>query len=113
MSPLSNSYLPPHQPHNVNRSGSRALGAARRRYCPGCGDWPKSGECCSNTGSVRSYFSRLDYAKSQGFLNRTVFCFGFILGRSAINPTGWTAESLEAAMMEVKTAYPELGGVLM
>lgn len=62
---------------------------------------------------MRSYFSRLDFAKAHGFLNRTVFCFGFILGRSAVNPTGWTVASLEAAMLEVKTAYPELAGVLM
>ena len=134
-------------------------------YCPGCGDWPASGNYCSNTGiegceflsrlrcnCARAYIcsclplttegwhplaallpllcrgshpdtglvhlrgadlSRLDFAKTQGYLHRTVFCFGFILGRSAVNPTGWTAASLETAMLKVKRGYPELAGVLM
>ena len=46
-------------------------------------------------------------------MNRTVFCFGFILGKSVVNPAGWTASSLEAAMLEVKHGFPELAGVLM
>jgi hypothetical protein len=81
-------------------------------YCPGCGDWPASGNCCSNRG-ITGYFDRLEFARTNGYLNRTVFCFGFILGKSVVNPAGWTASSLEAAMLEVKHGFPELAGVLM
>ena len=45
---------------------------------------PASGNCCSNAGVSRwdSYTDRLDYAKQKGYLNRTVFTFGFLIGRS-------------------------------
>lgn len=85
-------------------------------YCAGCGDWPASGSCCP-VGPIEDalgqYRDRLEYAKSQGYLDRTVFCFGFILARSAINPAGWTTASLRAAMLALRTAYPELAGVIM
>ena len=36
---------------------------------------------------------------------------GFILGRSAINPNGWTKASLRAAMVKLKARYPELANI--
>ena len=81
-------------------------------YCPGCGDWPKSADCCSNTG-VQSYYSRLDTARERGFLNRTVLCFGWIIAKTESNPLGWTKHSLKAAMVDLRTKYPEMPGVLM
>lgn len=75
-------------------------------YCAGCGDWPASGDCCP-VGPIRhwqAYQGRLDYAKEQGYLNRTVFTFGFILGQSAINPNGWSRASLRDAMVSLKAA---------
>jgi hypothetical protein len=39
-------------------------------YCPGCGDWPASGNCCTR-GGVESYFGRLRWAKRNGYINRT------------------------------------------
>jgi hypothetical protein len=68
-------------------------------YCPGCGNWPISGGCCGTTyqGCKRvafptyvrcnvadlksitiSDFGRLDFARKHGYLNRTVFCFGYV-----------------------------------
>lgn len=85
-------------------------------YCPGCGDWPSSGDCCSTGGTVeavRSYYPRLDYARANGYLNRTVFCFGYLLGKSHVNPRGWTKEMLRQAVSETKAKYPEMSGVLM
>ena len=61
----------------------------------------------------QSYGPRLDYARQQGYLNRTVFCFGFLLGKSAINPNGWTKEALRASLVSLKADYPELAGVAM
>jgi hypothetical protein len=81
-------------------------------YCPRCGDWPASGHCCATTG-VSAYYNRLDFARASGYLNRTVFCFGYMIGRSALNPRGWTHDSLEAEMVKLKHLYPELAGVLM
>jgi hypothetical protein len=81
-------------------------------YCPGCGDWPNSTDCCSNTG-LPGYWPRLDWAKENGLLNRTVLCYGYILGQSDLNPRGWTEGSLRAAMLAIKARYPELRGVAM
>ena len=80
-------------------------------YCPGCGDWPNSTDCCGST--IEYYFRLLDYAKANGFINRTVVCYGYILGRSPLNPNGWTEASLRATMLRVKARYPELRGVAM
>jgi len=85
-------------------------------YCAGCGDWPASGACCPVgpiENALEQYADRLEFAKAQGFLNRTLFCFGFVLGRSPVNPNGWTRGSLRAAMLKLRAAYPELAGVLM
>jgi hypothetical protein len=85
-------------------------------YCAGCGDWPASGDCCAVgpiENAVEQYGDRLEFAKAQGFLKRTLFCFGFILGKSAINPYGWTSESLGVAMRKLQAGFPELAGVIM
>ena len=53
-------------------------------YCPGCGDWPNSSSCCA-VGPIerwQAYDDRLAFARQKQFLNRTLFCFGFLLGRS-------------------------------
>lgn len=55
-------------------------------YCPGCGDWPASSDCCANTGvptdnktlTQQSYYHKLDTARTHGFLNRTVFTLGVL-----------------------------------
>ena len=79
------------------------------------GDWPKTGNCCANGGTakIEQYFGRLEYAKAQGYLNRTVFCFGYLIGRSELNPNAWTKDMLRDALGRLKAAYPELAGVLM
>ena len=84
-------------------------------YCAGCGDWPASGNCCT-VGPIThwaAYQDRLDFARANGYLNRTLFCFGFMLGQSAINPYGWTVDSLRTAMVSLRAHYPELAGVIM
>ena len=84
-------------------------------YCAGCGDWPTSGDCCA-VGPIthwKAYQDRLDFARANGYLNRTLFCFGFLLGQSAINPHGWTEASLRTAMVSLRSQYPELAGVIM
>ena len=51
-------------------------------YCPGCGDWPTSADCCANSGvptdnktqTQQEYYHKLDQARQHGFLNRTVPC---------------------------------------
>jgi hypothetical protein len=73
-------------------------------YCPG-DKW------CFKMPS--QYYPFLDYARAGGYLNRTLFCFGYIIGRSALNPNAWTSGSLRAEMVALKARYPELAGVLM
>ena len=36
-----------------------------------------------------------------------------MLGASAINPNAWTPAMLRTAMVKLKTAYPEMPGVIM
>ena len=62
---------------------------------------------------VPHYYPALDWARSHGYINRTIFCFGWILGRSQWHPSGWTNQSLRAAVRATKAAYPELAGVAM
>ena len=89
--------------------------------CPGCGDWPASGDCCANSGvptnnktmTQQDYYHKLDTARQHGFLNRTVFCLGWVIGKSASNPGGWTSGSLRAALVDLKGKYPEMPGVIM
>ena len=77
-------------------------------YCAEAhGDWPAKADVCANKGTphIEQYFSRLDYARQKGYLNRTVFTFGFMLGASAVNPNAWTPAMLRTAMLKLKTAY--------
>ena len=73
-------------------------------YCPG-DKW------CFK--SVQQYYPFLDWARAGGYLNRTVFCFGMMIGQSPLNPHGWTPQSLRTEMVALKKHYPELAGVLM
>jgi hypothetical protein len=91
-------------------------------YCPGCGGWPNGSTCCTTaqwtepdpTKWIAAYTPRLDFARAQGYLNRTIFCFGTgMQGRSAINPRGWTIEIMRTLFTFLKQTYPELAGVSM
>ena len=62
---------------------------------------------------VPHYYPALNWARSHGYINRTIFCFGWILGRSQWHPDGWTNQSLRAAVRMVKAAYPALAGIAM
>ena len=62
---------------------------------------------------LSEYFPLLEDARAHGFLNRTIFCFGWMLGRSMWNPHGWTNESLRAAVVHVRSQFVELAGVAM
>ena len=84
--------------------------------------WNHDGSCtpggilprgCSNTSDVSAYFPHLQWARDRGFSNRTAFCFGIILGKSALNPNGWTEGHLRSAMLALKGAFPELASVIM
>ena len=90
---------------------------------------------CSDT--IEGYFSRLEWARSAGFINRTLFAFGWMVPEDATgpfnpplnathglhmpkrcdkigcdNPNGWTLPKLRASMLRLKAAFPEMPGVL-
>jgi hypothetical protein len=89
---------------------------------------------CSST--IEGYFSRLKWARSAGFINRTVFAFGWMVPEDAAgpfkpplnashptipqrcdqigcdNPNGWTLSKLRASMLRLRAAFPEMPGVL-
>lgn len=79
-------------------------------YCPYCGGglnppW----QCCASR--IDDYFPRLLQARAEGWLNRSVFCFGWMLGQSKWNPHGWTRAQLRAEMGRLNSSFPELAGV--
>ena len=50
---------------------------------------------------------------AKGYANRTLFCFGFMLAQSSVNPHGWTVPMLRTSMLKLRATYPELAGVIM
>jgi hypothetical protein len=91
---------------------------------------------CSPT--IEGYFPRLEWARREGFINRTLFAFGWLVSADADgpfqpplnathpkhlkprcdsdgcdNPNGWTVPTLNASMRRLKAAFPEMPGVLM
>jgi hypothetical protein len=69
------------------------------------------GKCASWAVSINDYYPRLQYAREQGWLNRSIFVFGYIVGRSELNPGAFTKESLQADMTSLKRDFPEMPGV--
>ena len=68
-------------------------------YCPGLGNWPNDANMCSNTG-IEGYYPRLRYARSEGWINRSIVCLGFMSAHSNLNPGGWTKDSLKATILK-------------
>jgi hypothetical protein len=53
-------------------------------------------------GRIDAYLPRLDWVSQHvGYLNRTLFCFGYMLTQSDVNSPGWTKASLRAEMVQV------------
>jgi hypothetical protein len=61
-------------------------------------------------GNISQWFPRFEYAREQGWLNRSIPCLGMLFGRSAMNPTGWTQAGLRATVQELKDRFPEMPG---
>ena len=66
-------------------------------------------KCCAST--IDDYFPRLLQARAEGWLNRSVFCFGWMLARSKWNPRGWSHSQLRNEMTRLNASFPELAGV--
>jgi beta-glucanase (GH16 family) len=60
---------------------------------------------------ISLWYPRFEYARKEGWLNRSIPCLGFLIGQSKMNPTGWTQAELRATAMELKTRYPEMPGI--
>ena len=50
-------------------------------------------------------------ARAEGWLNRSVFCFGWMLAESQWNPRGWTHAQLRADVTRLNASFPELAGI--
>jgi hypothetical protein len=79
-------------------------------YCPYCGGgleppW----KCCASV--IDDYFPRMVQARAEGWLNRSVFCFGWMLAESQWNPHGWTHAQLRADVTRLNASFPELAGL--
>ena len=72
------------------------------RYIFFNGDVEKGFEYVEEAERIDPYFPRLDWARRHGYLNRTLFCFGWMLARSDVNPRGWTKAALWAAMVRLE-----------
>ena len=57
------------------------------------------------------YLPRLYWARKHGFINRTIFFFGWLIARSPFHPGGWTADSLRAQAVRLKGLFPEMPGM--
>jgi hypothetical protein len=62
-------------------------------------------------GSVSQWFGRLEFARKEGWLNRSIPCLGMLFGQSALNPTGWSHQQLRGAAEELKSKFPEMPGI--
>lgn len=56
-------------------------------------------------GHISQWFPRFDFARREGWLNRSIPCLGMLFGKSDLNPTGWTKAELRATMQELKEKY--------
>jgi hypothetical protein len=63
--------------------------------------------------AIDDQFPFLHWARTQGWINRTMFTFGWMVPKSAEHPNGWTVPQLEASLRRLKTTFPEMPGVLM
>jgi hypothetical protein len=63
--------------------------------------------------AIDDQFPFLHWARTQGWINRTMFTFGWMVPKSAEIPNGWTVPQLEASLRRLKTTFPEMPGVLM
>ena len=82
-------------------------------------------------GHIKNWFPRFDYARREGWLNRSIACLGMLFGearslgdfsldhvahtfmalfpgKSELNPTGWSQAELRATVQEIKDRYPEM-----
>ena len=75
---------------------------------PNCAVVPGWGPCGH---SVEGYVPRLEWARSRGFINRTIFFFGWMIARSPLVPHGWTPESLRAEATRLQDRFPEMPGM--
>ena len=55
-------------------------------------------------GSVSQWSPRLEFARKEGWLNRSIPCLGMLFGKSKLNPTGWSQQQLRAAAEELKVS---------
>ena len=74
-----------------------------------CGE--RVGKCATWASNITDYYPRLHYARQHGWLNRSIFFFGYIVGRSELNPGAFTKGSLGQQMRALKRDWPEMPGV--
>ena len=60
---------------------------------------------------ISDWFPRFEYVKKEGWLNRSIPCLGMMIGKSTMNPTGWTQAELRATVKELKDRFPEMPGI--
>lgn len=57
------------------------------------------------------YVARLEWAKANGFIDRTIFFFGWLIARSPLVPHGWTPASLRSEATRLRDQFPEMPGM--
>eukprot|EP01048_Picozoa_sp_COSAG05_P012185 COSAG05_NODE_1201_length_5537_cov_9.015447_4_plen_130_part_00 len=62
---------------------------------------------------IDDQFPFLHWARRQGFINRTMFTFGWMVAKSREHPDGWTLPQLNSSMRRLKAIWPEMPGVLL
>eukprot|EP01050_Picozoa_sp_SAG11_P023073 SAG11_NODE_4533_length_1862_cov_1.394214_1_plen_284_part_10 len=62
-------------------------------------------------GHISQWYPRFEFARKEGWLNRSIPCLGMMFGKSALNPSGWSHAELTAVAQELKTKFPEMPGI--
>ena len=63
------------------------------------------------SADISAWFPRMEFARKEGWLNRSIPCLGMLFAESELNPTGWTKPHLKATIQQLKARFPEMPGV--
>jgi hypothetical protein len=68
---------------------------------------PESGGACGKA----CFLSRLAYARSAGYIHKTINCYGMTVPKTTQNPGGFTVESMCQLINETQQLFPEMPGL--
>ena len=68
---------------------------------------PEGGGACGK----ECFLARMAYARTAGYSDRTIICYGMTAPKSEANPGGFTVDSMCSLIAESQALYPEMPGL--